>query len=158
MDPVIIRLCLQLALQESLPLSGSQLLHLENGGEIKIVFRVPGWLSRLGVQLLVLVQVMISRFVSSSPTPGTVLTARSLLGILSLLLSCPPAHTHSLSKQISLKQNCKTFPVNPEGTLKGPWIYLGHFLKGKNRREVSLEPLKPPQPQLAQLCWQLFYV
>ena len=44
-----------------------------------------GWLSQLSIQLLILV--MISRFISSSPTLGSALTAQSLLGILSLSLS-----------------------------------------------------------------------
>ena len=43
----------------------------------------PGWLSRLSVGLLVWAQVVISWFVSSSPPLGSVLTVRSLLGILS---------------------------------------------------------------------------
>ena len=62
----------------------------------------PGWLSRLSTQLLVLAQVMISRFVSSSPASGSTLTAGNLLGILSLSLPLslplPAARTLSLSK------------------------------------------------------------
>ena len=50
---------------------------------------MPGWLSRLRVQLLVLAQVMILWFVGSSPTLGSELTAWSLLGILSLPFSLP---------------------------------------------------------------------
>ena len=50
---------------------------------------VPGWLHQLGVQLLVSAQVMVLRFVSSSPTWGSVLTVWSLLGILSLPVSLP---------------------------------------------------------------------
>ena len=46
-----------------------------------------GWLSRLSIQFLVLAQVMISRFIGSSPASGSVLRERSLLGILSLSLS-----------------------------------------------------------------------
>ena len=38
----------------------------------------PGWLSRLSVQLLVSAQVMISRFMSSSPVSGSVLIAQGL--------------------------------------------------------------------------------
>ena len=44
---------------------------------------VPGWLSRVRVQLLISAQVMISSFVSLSPASGSVLTARNLLDILS---------------------------------------------------------------------------
>ena len=57
----------------------------------------PGWLSRLSVQLLVLAQVMILRFVSSRPTWGCVLIAWSLLVILSPSLSAPPLLKLSLS-------------------------------------------------------------
>ena len=46
-------------------------------------------LSWLSIWLLVLAQGMISQFVSSSPTLGTMLTAQSLPGILSLPLSLP---------------------------------------------------------------------
>ena len=60
-------------------------------------FGAPGWLSWLGVQLLVLAQVMISQFVSSSPASGSVLMAQSLLGILSLPLSFLLPYSCSLS-------------------------------------------------------------
>ena len=39
---------------------------------------VPGWFSWLSLQLLIWAQVMISGFMSSSPTSGSVLTAQSL--------------------------------------------------------------------------------
>ena len=57
----------------------------------------PGWLSWLSVQLLISAQVMISRFVSSSPTLGSVLTVQSLLGILALPF-CPSPPMLSLSQ------------------------------------------------------------
>ena len=60
---------------------------------------VPGWLSQLTNSLLVSAQVMISRFVSSSPTSGSVLAEQSLLEILSL---CP---SPLLSLSLSLKIN-----------------------------------------------------
>ena len=64
-----------------------------------------GWLSQLSVRLLILAQVMISRFVSSSHVLGLVLTVQSLLGILSLLLSrCLP-----LSLPLPPKINNKHF-------------------------------------------------
>ena len=47
----------------------------------------PEWLRQLSVPLLVSAQVMISRFVGSSPTLGSVPTVQGLLGILSLSLS-----------------------------------------------------------------------
>ena len=74
----------------------------------------PGWLSWLSDQLLTYAQVMISWFMSSSPELGSVLTAWSLLGILSLPLSAPPSlsaspqlvpvHVHSLSLSLSQKK------------------------------------------------------
>ena len=54
-----------------------------------LVVRGPGWLSHLSVQLLILAQVMLSPFMRSSPTSGSVLTAWSCLGF-SLPLSAPP--------------------------------------------------------------------
>ena len=62
-----------------------------------------GWLSQLGVQLLVLAQVMISRLVGSSS--GSVLAARSLLGILSPSLSAPPLLSLSLSFSLKINKN-----------------------------------------------------
>ena len=52
-------------------------------------------------------QVMISRFVSSSPASGSVLTARGLelLRILCLALSLCPSPAHTLSVCLSLKNN-----------------------------------------------------
>ena len=61
----------------------------------------PGWLSRLSLWLLILTQVMISWFVSSSPVLGSVLTVQILLGILSLLFA-PPQLALSLSFSLSL--------------------------------------------------------
>ena len=56
-----------------------------------IYLKVQGHLgSSVGVQLLISAQVMVSRFVRSSPASGSMLTAWSLLGILSVPLSlCP---------------------------------------------------------------------
>ena len=48
-------------------------------------------------------EVMISRFMSSSPASGCVLTAWSLLPILCLPLSLPLPHSLSLSLSLSLK-------------------------------------------------------
>ena len=66
--------------------------------EIVEIVGAPGWLSQLGVQLLVPAQVMISQFVSSSPASGSLLTAQSLPGILSLPLSLCPSSTLSVSQ------------------------------------------------------------
>ena len=64
----------------------------------------PEWLSWLSARLLVSVQVMISWFMSSSPALGSVLTAWSLLGFLSLppSLSAPPL---DCTISLSLKRN-----------------------------------------------------
>ena len=53
----------------------------------EILLGVPGWLSQLSIRLLISAQVMISRFVGSSPTLGSALTVWSPLGTLSLSLS-----------------------------------------------------------------------
>ena len=60
--------------------------------------RAPGWLSGLSVPLLISVQVMNSWFMSSSTASGSILTARSQLGILSPSLCSPPLLVHSLSQ------------------------------------------------------------
>ena len=72
----------------------------------------PGWLSRLSAQLLVSAQVMISRFMRSSPTSVSTESAWD-----SLSLSVPPrlVLSHCLSKWIKkLKKKeikCRTFLV-----------------------------------------------
>ena len=60
----------------------------------------PGWLSPFSIRLLVSAQVTISPFMGLSPASGSVLTAWSLLGVLSLSLSLctSPAVSLSLSK------------------------------------------------------------
>ena len=83
------------------PLSYSRFQWLEHGH-----LRAPGWLSRLGIQLLISAQVAISLFREFKPQVGLcALTLRSLLGIpsLSLSLSLPLPHSHTLS--LSLKIN-----------------------------------------------------
>ena len=62
---------------------------------------VSGWLSQLGIQLLILAQVLISQFMRSSPMWGSARTVWNLLGILSLPLSLCPFHPCSLSLKIS---------------------------------------------------------
>ena len=61
--------------------------------DVIVVIGAPGWLSHLSIRPLVLAQVMISWFMDSSPTWGSMPTMKSLLGIhsLSLPLSAPPA-------------------------------------------------------------------
>ena len=86
--------------------------------------QAPGLLSQLSVQLLILTQVMISQFVSSSPTTGTVLTAQSLFRILSVPLSDPLPLDLSLSlkinKNLKNKKNKETKPY--------PGSYLWKFI------------------------------
>ena len=66
----------------------------------------PGWLSWLSVQLWISAQVMISRFMSSSPASGSVLNAcsepGSCFGCCVSLSLCPsPACTLSLSLKVN---------------------------------------------------------
>ena len=65
--------------------------------------RAARWLSQSSILLLSLAQVLISRFVSSSPKWGSALTAQSLLGFsfplsLPLLCWCARVHLLALSK------------------------------------------------------------
>ena len=62
----------------------------------------PGWLSQLSVQLLVSAQVMISWLVDSSLS-YSVLTAWSLLGILSPSVFSPPLFSVYLSLSLKTK-------------------------------------------------------
>ena len=73
------------------------------------VIGAPWWLSQLSIRLLILAQVEISRFVSLSPTSGSVQIAQSLLGILSLPLSLPLPCLYSLSLKINLKTYKRIF-------------------------------------------------
>ena len=63
-----------------------------------LTHRAPGCLSQLSVRLLISAQVRISQFLGSSPASGSVLTARSLLGILPSLCSSPCSR--ALSKYV----------------------------------------------------------
>ena len=70
----------------------------------------PGWLSQLGVWLLILAQVMISWFVGLSPTLGSQLQLHAGSGeptwdSLSLFLSLSLPHSCHLSLSLSLSQN-----------------------------------------------------
>ena len=69
---------------------------------------VPGWLSRLSVQLLIFTQVMISQFMGSSLQSGSELIAQSLEPALdSVSTSLCPFPTRALS--LSLSKINKTF-------------------------------------------------
>ena len=84
----------------------------------------PGWLSRLSVQLLA--QVMILRFVRPSPASGSVLTAWSLLGILSLPCSLPLPCFLSLSlSQNKLKKKKNTL-TKRDMDIQGIWRHGDH--------------------------------
>ena len=74
---------------------------------------MPGRLSRLSASLLTSAQVMISWFVSSSPSSGSGLTVWSLLEILSLFPSPAYALFLSLNKYINLKKNPNITDDNP---------------------------------------------
>ena len=67
--------------------------HMQNLGKLG----APGWLRRLSIGLLILAQVTISRFGSSSPVSDSALTVRSLLGVFSLSLFLPLPPSSSLS-------------------------------------------------------------
>ena len=80
-----------------------------------------GSVSRV-IERLILAQVMISWFVSSSPTSGSVLTARSLGpasdSVSPCLSLCPsPAHTLSLSLSKMNKH------WGEEGGVGGRWVH-----------------------------------
>ena len=62
----------------------------------------PGAVSRLSNRLLVLAQVVISCFVSSGPKPGSALTVRSLLGVLSPSLCPSPALVRVCARALSV--------------------------------------------------------
>ena len=84
---------LQIAAEMASSLPGKQ---AEGEGHTEEALGTPGWLSRLNTLLLISTQVMISRFMSSSPTLGSARSAQSLLGILSLSLSVCPSSALSL--------------------------------------------------------------
>ena len=91
----------------------------------------PGWLSQLSIGLLVSAQVMISQFMSSSPTSGSTLIVQSLLGILTLSFSlCPSPALVVLSLSLSLSK----------------WINL----KERERKEGNEQPHSFTQQSLKQ--------
>ena len=71
----------------------------------KTISGVLRWLGRLSVWLLILAQVMISRFARLSPELGSVLSAWSLLGILALPHSVPLPCSLTCTLSLSLKIN-----------------------------------------------------
>ena len=79
------------------------LLHKNHLGDCfkNIGFRVPGWLTWLRVWLLVSAQVMISWFVSLSPTSRSELTERSLIRTFSPSVSDSSRLALSLSQKIN---------------------------------------------------------
>ena len=89
--------------------------------------RAAGWLSQLSIQLLILAQVMISQFVSSSLISGSALAVQSLLRILSPSLWASSAHALSLS-------------LFPSPSLPLP---LSLFFKNKLKKSLNIiDPMK----------------
>ena len=75
--------------------------------KVKRATGAPAWLSQLSVWHVILVQVMISRFVRLSSVLGSVLTLRSLLGILSPSLSASLSLSQNKSVNIKKKERKK---------------------------------------------------
>ena len=82
------------------------------GEQTRMVRGAPGWLRRLSVQLLILAQVMISRFVRSSPRSGSVLPGQSVLRVLSLSLPLLHSSVLSLSLKINTLFKKERFPFH----------------------------------------------
>ena len=80
---------------------------------------MPGWLGQLSIQLSISAQVMLSRFVESSPASGSALTLWSMLGISSLPLSLFPSSIHTLSvSKLKKKKNEKDTKTHPTPRVK----------------------------------------
>ena len=102
-----------------------------------ICLGAPEWLSQLNVQLLILAQVMISQFMSLSPTLGSVLTEPGW-DFLPPFLSAPSLLTCSLSLKIKKQTNKKTICLINTGCIvlkptkrrenRGRWWKLSFFL------------------------------
>ena len=81
------------------------------------------WASWLSIWLLILVQVMISQFVSLSPASGSVLTVQTLLGICSLSLPC----SRALSQINKLKKKKQKTHITPLCRLSTGFFRLWQF-------------------------------
>ena len=123
----------------------------------KVIWGPPGWLSQFSVWLLILTQVIISRFMRWSPALGSVLTAQSLLGIPSLPLSAPPLLMLSLSKHINIflfkKSYLNHYFLNTIHQYLKPQLTLMPFIpkaldqkKGFMKRLIRLSPSDSGQP------------
>ena len=79
--------------------------HMPNPKQFLFFKTIQGTWVAQSVKHLTSVQVMISRFMSSSPVSGSVLTVQSLLGILFHSLSAPLLflYAHMLARSLSLK-------------------------------------------------------
>ena len=96
--------------------------------DLEICLGAPGWLSRLSVRLLVLAQVVISWFTSSSPALASALAVQSLLGILSLSLCPSPASSLSLSHSQNVNKLKKNVPYATKRSLwKGHTRWNNHY-------------------------------
>ena len=101
----------------------------------------PGWLSRLGNQLIILAQIMISGFMRLSPMSGSALMSRSLLRILTLPPCSSPTHalTHA-SPPPSLKNKelkKKHLPGNKSLRTEG---FIGEVSKYLKKNEYQSFP------------------
>ena len=118
-----------------------------------IILGVPGLLSWLNVQILIMIQVMISQFEYLSPASGSVLMAWFLLGILSPLSLCPsPALSLSHSKLINkLKKYVIVFLNNFLN------VYFWHIYResmcewgrGRDKERIIQNPKQAPDSELS---------
>ena len=89
----------------------------------------PWWLSQLSIRFLILAQVMISWFKSSSPASGSMLIVGSLLGILSLsLFLCPSPPWLSLSLKINKLKKINYIIIFHEKSTDMTGIILNLFI------------------------------
>ena len=96
---------------------------------------VPGWLSWLSGRLLTLAQVMISQFMRGSPSSGSLLSAQSLLRILSPSPSAPPllvlhlslskVNKNTLKKKNKRMTTCNHMAISQSLILSNSFPLLG---------------------------------
>ena len=107
---------------------------------------MPVWFSGLSVQSLILAQVMISPFMGSSPMSVSVLTAQSLLGILSLPLSLPLPCSLSLSLSLKINKLKNKIKFGHLGSSGGPWVVqsVKHLTLGfSSDRDLTVRGFEP---------------
>ena len=104
--------------------------------------RAPGWLSQVSVPLLISAQVTVFRFVRSSPTSGSALTAQSLPGILSLSLPLP----RLLSVSDRRQTDRQTGRRQASSGLIDPMLSYLPSLSARYRAWVGVGPAAPCLP------------